>query len=293
MSATLLSADFLARLEQLQLTSRKIFAGRIRGERRSAKKGQSVEFADYRDYAPGDDLRFIDWNIYSRLDRLFVKLFMEEQDLQFSVLLDTSASMQFGDPSKLEYGRRLAAALAYIGLTNLDRVVIAGIGNTVRDMMPPSRGRNAVWRMFSFLENLTADGTTSLVDACRAFAIRQKRRGIVLLISDFMDPAGYEDALRVFLNRRDDLYVLHVLAREELDPDLAGHLRLVDSETGAYTEVTVSAAVLQRYRQTVRAYCGAVHRFCTQRGIQYLSASTSLDFEQLILTYLRQRGMLR
>src|SRR5271168_4008019 len=151
---TLLEPDFLARLEQLELVSRKIFMGRMKGERRSKKKGQSVEFADYRNYVIGDDLRFLDWNLYARLERLFIRLFMEEEDLHFTVLIDNSLSMDFGNPSKLHYAKQVAAALGFIGLVNLDRVVIEAFNNRLAQSMPAVRGRRSLWRLLDFLNKI-------------------------------------------------------------------------------------------------------------------------------------------
>lgn len=293
MADILFDPGFLARLEQLQLASRRIFAGRMRGERRSSRKGQSVEFADYRDYAAGDDLRFIDWNIYARLDRLFIKLFLEEQDVQFNLLLDTSASMNFGEPSKLDYGKKVVAALAYIGLAGQDRVVVAGIGASLRDCMAEARGKAAIWRAFRLLEALTAEGDTNLGDACRAFALRHRRRGVTVVVSDFFDPHGYEETFRPFLNRRDDVYAIHVLAAEDAHPVFNGHLKLIDAETGGSVEITATPRVLELYQQTVTAYCGALKTYCTSHGIQYLCTTTRVDFERIILQYLRQCGLIR
>src|ERR671935_168197 len=143
----LLDPEFLARLEQLELVSRKIFTGRMKGERRSRRKGQSVEFADYRNYVVGDDLRFLDWNLYARLDRLFLRLFMEEEDLHFYILIDNSLSMDFGTPTKLHFAKQVAAALGYIGLVNLDRVVVEAFNDRLVQSMPAARGRRSVWRL--------------------------------------------------------------------------------------------------------------------------------------------------
>src|SRR5271168_1207574 len=150
-SVPLLDPKFLAQLEQLELVSRKIFLGRMKGERRSKRKGQSVEFADYRNYVIGDDLRFLDWNLYARLDRLFLRLFMEEEDLHFYILLDNSKSMDFGAPTKLHYAKQVAAALGFIGLVNLDRVVVQAFSDRLVQTSPVLRGRRSLWRLLDFL----------------------------------------------------------------------------------------------------------------------------------------------
>ena len=192
----LLSPSFLNRLEQLELVSRKVFLGQMRGERRSPRQGISVEFSDYRNYVPGDDLRFIDWNIYGRLDRLFLKLFLEEEDLHVYLLLDTSQSMAFGAPEKLHYAKQIAAALGYIGLTRSDRVIIESVAGDSSLKMPPLRGKQQGLQMLEFLELLQTGGGTSLAQSLRDFSVRNSGRGIVVLISDLMDKDGYESGLR-------------------------------------------------------------------------------------------------
>src|SRR5579871_4949722 len=180
----LLEPQFLARLEQLELVSRKIFLGRLKGERRSKRKGQSVEFADYRNYVVGDDLRFLDWNLYARLDRLFLRLFMEEEDLHVYLLVDNSLSMDFGTPSKLHYAKQLAAALGFIGLVNLDRVVVEAFNDRLTQSMPPLRGRRSLWRLLDFLRKIEPAGPSNLRQALKTFTLKCSGKGIVVLLSD-------------------------------------------------------------------------------------------------------------
>src|SRR5438552_2345138 len=175
----LLDPQFLARLEQLELVSRKIFLGRMKGERRSKRKGQSVEFADYRNYVIGDDLRFLDWNLFARLDRLFIRLFMEEEDLHFYVLIDNSMSMDFGTPSKLHYAKQVAAALGFIGLVNMDRVVVEAFNNRLTQSMPALRGRRSLWRMMDFLHKIEPAGPSDMKQALRTFSLKSSGKGIV------------------------------------------------------------------------------------------------------------------
>ena len=153
-TSTLLSPELLARLEKMELVSRKVFRGRMKGERRSPRKGQSVEFADFRNYVPGDDLRFVDWNTYARLEKLFLKMFLEEEDLHFYALIDASSSMDFGNPTKLKFALQLAAALGFIGLVRGDRVKIETIGQSARNLAPAFRGRRSLWRMLDHLEQV-------------------------------------------------------------------------------------------------------------------------------------------
>src|SRR5439155_215947 len=204
-SPPLLDPDFLRKLEQLELVSRKIFVGRMKGERKSKRRGSSVEFAEHRNYTVGDDLRHIDWNVYGRLDRLFLKLFLEEEELHVYTLLDTSLSMDFGEPTKLHYGKQVAAALAFIGLVNHDRVVLDTFSTQLDEGMPSVRGRSQMWRVVQYLEGLRASGSSNLTAAAKAFAIKHAGKGVVVVISDFLDKRGYQDALRYLLARNMDI----------------------------------------------------------------------------------------
>jgi uncharacterized protein (DUF58 family) len=289
----LLDPKFLTRLEQLELVSRKIFLGRMKGERRSKRKGQSVEFADYRNYVVGDDLRFLDWNLFARLDRLFIRLFMEEEDLHFTVLLDNSLSMDFGTPTKLRYAKQVAAALGFIGLVNMDRVVVEAFNDRLTQRMPAARGRRSLWRLLDFLQKIEPAGTSNLQAALRSFSIQCSGKGIVVLLSDFMDKGGYEEALRYLVARHLDIYVIQILSQEEIEPEVTGDLRLVDVEDEDVAEITVSAPLLKRYKQNLAAYRAALHQFCTRRGVTCLFTSNQVPFDRLVLTYLRQRGLVR
>src|SRR5262249_42299930 len=186
-SPPMLDPQFLARLEQLELVSRKIFLGRMKGERRSKRKGQSAEFADYRNYAVGDDLRFLDWNLYARLDRLFLRLFLEEEDLHVSLLVDNSLSMDFGTPTKLHYAKQVAAALGFVGLVNLDRVVVEAFNDRLTQTSPPLRGRRSLWRLLDFLGQIEPAGPSDLAQALKAFSLKCSGKGVVIVLSDFVD----------------------------------------------------------------------------------------------------------
>ena len=289
----LLDPEFLHKLEQLELVSRKIFVGRMKGERTSKRRGSSVEFADHRNYAVGDDLRHIDWNVYGRLDKLFLKLFLEEEDLHFYTLLDTSLSMDFGDPTKLHYGKQVAAALAFVGLVNHDRVVLDTFSTTLEPGMPSVRGRSQMWRVVQFLEPLHAAGAGNLTAAAKAFAVKHAGKGIVVVISDFLDKRGYVDGLRYLLARNMDIYVVHVLCREEVEPELVGDLRLVDAEDEDVAEISVSAPLLKRYKDNLNAFIGGLKSWCTRRGITYIFTTNQDPFDKLILNYLRERGLVK
>ena len=288
----LLTPELLAQLERMELVSRKIFRGRMKGERRSRRKGQSVEFADFRSYVPGDDLRFIDWNLYARLDRLFLKLFLEEEDLHFYALIDTSASMLFGEPTKLRCAKQLAAALGFIGLCRADRVKIEGLGTSHRAPGPVLRGRHSLWRMLQHLDALESVNV-SLADGVKNFCLRNSGKGILVLITDLMDKEGYEHAIRYLVAQQLDVYVIQVLSTEETQPDVAGDLKLVDCEDGDTTEITVSRPLLARYEQTLAAFVQGAKEFCGRRGINYMLARTDTPVDEMIGNYLRQRGLVR
>lgn len=293
MPEPLLSPDLLAKLETLDFVSRKIFQGHVRGERRSTRKGRSVEFADYRSYVQGDDLRFVDWNIAARLDRLFVKLFLEEEDLHFYALVDSSPSMDFGDPTKLHTARRIVAALGFIGLIRSHRVCVETLGQSLKAPSPVWRGRHNAWRMFEHLASTPATERTSLAEGVRNFGLRHPGRGILVLATDLMDKAGYEDALRYLAARRFDTYVVHILSREELQPDVAGELRLVDSEDEQAVEVTVGEPLVKAYDRTLKAFLREAEEFCTRRGLHYVFVDNQAPVERIVADTLRRRGLVR
>ena len=292
-TSTLLSSELLARLEKMELVSRKIFRGRMKGERRSRRKGQSVEFADFRNYVAGDDLRFIDWNTYARLDRLFLKLFLEEEDLHFYSLIDASPSMDFGDPTKLRYAQQLAAALGFVGLIRGDRVKIETLGQSPSAGSPVFRGRSSMWRMFQHVEGFSPDERTGLAEGIKNFCLRNSGKGIVILLSDLMDKTGYEAALRYLLAQQMDIYVIQILSAEELDPQVTGDLRLVDCEDGDEAEVTITGQMLKRYRQTLNTFVESAREFCKRRGMVYLLANNGIPLEDTITDYLVRRGLVR
>ena len=289
----LLDQEFLARIGRLDLVSRKLLQGRIKGEKRSKKRGRSVEFADHRPYAAGDDLRFLDWNVFARLDQLMIRLFMEEEDQHVYLLLDASASMDYGRPNKFRYAQQVVAALGYVGLVNMNRVGVGAFSSALDRTLRPERGRRSLKKLLRFLEETPCAGQTDLGAACKRFALEHPRRGIVILVSDFMDRRGYADAVRYFVARRMDVFCLQVLSPQELDPPLAGDLTLLDVEEQDRTEITVSGPLLQAYKRQLQAFLGGLREFCVARGARYLSASTALPFDHLILDHLRQQGLLR
>ena len=291
----MLDPHVMAMLDQLDIVSRKIFSGKIQGERRSRRRGQSVEFADFRPYVHGDDLRFVDWNIYGRLDRLFLKLFLEDEDLSLVIAVDRSGSMSYGDPSKFDYARRLAMALGYIGLVNHNRVTLCAFGGA--DGVTRStamRGRRRTSEMGRWLLGLEAAGDAGFDDAMRTIALSRHGRGVLVVISDFLVPGGTERGLRYVSGRGFDVHAIQLLASEELEPashGVTGDLRLVDIESGAETEVTATAAVVRAYRESLDAHVAALREFCVRRGITHTLVPTTMKLDTLLIDYLRRRGL--
>ncbi len=290
-TARLFDERFLRQIDQLVLISKRNRAGQMQGERRSPKRGQSVEFADYRQYSRGDDFRMIDWNVYARLDSLFLKLFVEEEDLTVHLLVDTSRSMDWGTPNKLHAAKQLAGALGYVALAGLDRVTASTFGGS-EERFPPRRGKQQAHNFFDFLLRLQGGDSASLGEMLRRYAQGARNVGPLLLISDLFDPT-WQEGLRALLARRFDITVLHILAPEELSPTLLGDLRLKEIERGAELELTVDAAMLQRYQQNLNAWQAELRQWCGARGIAYASIDSSVPVEEVTLNLLRRQGVLR
>jgi uncharacterized protein (DUF58 family) len=283
------TSEFLAQLERLSLLSRRIFRGRVKGERRSLRRGHSVEFCDYRAYGVGDDLRYVDWNIYGRLDRLHVKLFVDEEDLCLHLIVDASASMNFGSPAKLACAVRLAAALGFVGLVNLERVGVGVLRERVAEGWPPTRGRNQVTGLLDFLAAVEPAGGTSLNDGLGSYASRARQTGLAVVISDLLDPAGYESGVRALLERRFDVHLIHVLSPEEMNPELAGDLRLVDSETGEMRELSMDGDAVRTYRERLHQFLDRAEGFCRTKEIGYHRLVSDANVEEFVLGQLRDR----
>lgn len=281
--------EFLAQLERLTLASRRIFRGRVKGERRSPRKGQSVEFFDYRAYGVGDDLRYVDWNAYARLDRLHVKLFVDEEDLCLNLLVDASASMDFGRPTKLDYAVRLAAALGFVGLVGLERVGVGILRDRAAEGWSPARGRNQFPALLDFLTGVKPAGPTRLNDAIQTYAMRSRESGLAVIVSDLLDPAGYETGLRALMERRFDIHVVHLLDPEEMAPEFAGDFRLADAETGEVRELSVDREALRDYRERLHAFLERAENFCRAHEIGYHRVVTDTPVEEFVLAQLKGR----
>jgi uncharacterized protein (DUF58 family) len=283
----LVAPDFMSQLERLALLSRRSFRGKVKGERRSPRKGSSVEFSDYRPYGVGDDLRYVDWNVYGRLDRLYLKLFVDEEDLCLQLLVDASASMGFGSPPKLAYGMRVAAALGFVGLVNLERVGVAVLRDRVADGLSPTRGRNQVLPLLDFLGRLKPVGRTSLNVALASYAMRAREIGLAVVMSDLMDPDGYERGLKALLERRFDVHVIHLLGPDEMQPAFGGDLRLIDAETGEERDLTLDGEAVRNYRQRLRDFLERAEGFCRANEVAYHRVVTDTPVEEFMLRQLK------
>jgi uncharacterized protein (DUF58 family) len=285
--------DFQRKLDYLAIVSKRVFSGRTRAERRTKKSGSGIEFVDHRDYVPGDDLRYLDWNLYQRFGRLSIRLYEEEEDLSVYLIVDTSTSMTFGDGQKLRHAKRLAAALAYVALSNLDRVAISAAAEHLVTSMQPTRGKQRIFKVFDFLRGLKSDGVTDLEDAIKSFTARNRRRGIAVLISDLYDPAGFERGINVLRFNKFEPLVIHVTDMREAKPTLLGDVRLYDCETGDEREVTVTPKLLEKFKTAYGEYIEQVQEFCTKKQVPYFQADISVPFDELVLRVFRRGGFLR
>jgi uncharacterized protein (DUF58 family) len=304
MPDALLTPALLRQLEQFQLLAARRAKSSAKGERRSRARGQSVEFADYRTYVHGDDFRYLDWNLYGRLEKLFLKLYEEERELPVRIFLDASESMTFGEPRKFDFARQIAAAVGYVALSGFDRVSVipfpdrATDGNAdpagriqelaARGALRSVRGKKSAIQYFQNLGSLTAGGTANLNEALRRGALEARQAGVAIVLSDVLDPAGYESGLTALVGRGFQVDLVQILAPEELAPVTFGDLRLVDSETGAMQEVTFGRYRLKSYQHMVQNYLQRLREYCQGRGINFFTASSNTSLEELLLKQLRQ-----
>ena len=291
----LLPPETLARLERLTLMSRRALAGQIQGERRSPKRGQSIEFADFRAYTRGDDFRRIDWNAYARLERLFLKLFVEEEDLTVHLLVDTSRSMDWGEPNKLRYARQAAAALGYIALHGLDRVTVTAFApqqDAPAPALPALRGKANAPTLFAFLQHLPVSERTDLGPRLQRYALQAIHPGPLLLFSDLLDPT-WQQGIHALSARGFEVTVLHLLAPQEYEPALRGDLNLRDIESGQHLELSLDAVTIRRYRQTLETWQREIAAFCQTRRALYLPVRSDLPLESLLFAHLTIHGLVK
>ncbi len=276
----------MRKLERLKVLARKGIKGPAKGDHDSWRSGASLEFLDYRKYQVGDDFRYIDWNVYGRLDKLFIKLFHAEEDLTIHVLVDMSLSMGSGTPPKDLHAKKIAAALCYIGLANLDRVGVTSFASSLGDPMPPERGRQAYPSVLRYLLSLRPEGKTDLNACLSEYASACKRAGIAIILSDLLDPKGVEQGLEAMSYRKFDTTLIQILDREELFPSLKGYLALREIETGETKKITLDGDLLQRYHGKVRGFLENIKDLCRTKGVDYYLSDTSVPFEDFLLDYL-------
>ncbi len=285
---------FLEKIEYLALVSRRAFRGQLFAQRRGRRLGTGVEFADHRDYTPGDDLRYIDWNVYARHGELLLKRFQEEEDLHVYFLLDCSQSMDVGVLRKFDHARRVLAALAYIALDDLDCVGVTAFANNVHNDFSLIRGKQRIHALLRFLEKLETrhDVVTDLERSVRTFVNRRQRRGMVVVISDLYDPAGFQRGIDLLRHERYEPYLVHLYDPQEANPALRGEVELVDIETNRVETVTITRRARRDYRRRYQEFLDSITRYCRKHGIGHISASTDLTYEDLILDMMRASGVL-
>lgn len=290
----LFDSDFLKKLEYLSLVSRRVFRGSLLAQRRTMQLGGGIEFADHREYTPGDDFRYLDWNLYARHDQLMLKRFQEEEDLHVYFLLDCSRSMGFGTPPKFDFARRVTAALAYIALADLDRVAVAAFAGDILADFPLTRGKARILSLLKFLEDLKPQGTlTDLTRVATGFVHRTQRRGLAIVVSDLYDPAGFQRGLDLLRHRRYEPHVVQIYDRREAEPALLGDMELYDIENETAQKVTVTERSLRRYRKIFADFQESVQRYCRNYGLGCTRTSTEIPFDELILKMMRTAGAVR
>jgi uncharacterized protein (DUF58 family) len=294
MHPPLLSHDFLRRLDRLRLASNEPARGHLKGLHRANRTGSGLEFADYRPYNAGDDLKNVDWRTYLRIERLFVKLFVEEADLPIYIFLDTSASMGVGNPGKFEFGRKIAAALAHVGFVNMDRVSLIAMAGSIVQVRSGLRGKNQSWAAFEFLQRLECGGNTCIEAAFKRYFAVPRAKGLIVVISDFLDPAGFEPGLRVLRNLRQDVLALQLVSPGDFEPaGTGGDVLLVDAEDNGEIRHRIIPSLLRAHRQAFEAHCAAISAYCARNGWGHARAMTDTSVEALVLHALRKEGLLR
>jgi len=277
----LFDGEFLKKLQNLVLTSRIVVSGGAEGNRKSRSKGSSVEFSDYREYAPGDDFRRIDWNAYGRFDKLFLKLFTEEREAVVNIFLDTSKSMDWGEPNKSIASRRLAAALGFISLSNYDRLTIASISNRPENIRMSLKGKNSFKDVLRFLENVSYESPTDIFAALKGLNINAAR-GISILISDLFTPGIVKEIIDYLQYRKQDVYICHILAPQEIEPEVGASVRLVDAETGEVMDVTAGPQLLKTFKKVFAGFVSGSEETCFRRGVRYVRVDTSIPVEEMV-----------
>ena len=296
----MLTPQFLKHLEPFQIRSSRSFRGKFRGERRSLNRGVGMEFADYRVYEPGDDLRHVDWNIYARLGKLFIKLFHADEGLPLALIIDTSRSMAFGAPTKLIRAKQIAAALSYIALGHADSVVVYTCATRLSAALPPVSSTSHFSRLTKVLTPLAADGQTRLTACLRQLPTYQRHPCAVVILSDFLDPSGYEQGLKLLAGRGFSVTAIHLMSEAEIDPQTdtsndstTSDWLVTDAETGETRAVTINPEMLSQYQKQQHAFRETLQSFCTDRGIGYAQLKSEDPVEPFILQELHKIGLIQ
>ena len=292
-SETFLDDEFLRKLEKLKIISRKSARSPQRGEHRSWQSGEGLEFLDYRKYHPGDDLRYVDWSVYGRLDKLFIKLFHAEKGQTAHILLDMSQSMGGGYPPKDVTAKKIAAALSYICLANLDKTGLMAFNDKIIDIKTPARGRNRFPEVLKFLLALGTSSKTNINGCLAEYATICKNPGIAIIISDFFDAEGYEDGLKALAYRNFDINLIHVLDREEINWSKTGNLALLEIETGESKLTYIDKQALVLYRKKMDNFISGIKRYSAHYDMNYFLCNTAIPFEDTLTDYLSTGALFR
>ncbi|MCJ7830310.1 MAG: DUF58 domain-containing protein [Desulfobacterales bacterium] len=284
---------FLRKLEKLRMLARRGLRGPEAGTHKSWPRGEGLEFLDYREYQPGDDLRYVDWSVYGRLDKLLVKLLHAEKNQTLHLLLDMSASMAAGSPPKALCARKIAAAVGYIGLANLDKIGLAAFATKIDSMLPPVRGKKNYPALLQFLLGLTPADPTDISASLSQYALGCKQPGVAVILSDLFDPKGFRDGLRALRQRNFDVHLIQILDRRELFWDQTGHLLLEEIETGQRKRVLIDRPLLERYRRRVAAFVNDIAEDCRTYGIGYALWDTRIAVEDFLVDYLTRGAVFR
>lgn len=288
-----LDLEFLEKLEKLRLAVKRLRVVSNVGERKSPKMGRGTEFSDYRSYQIGDELRYIDWNIYARFERFLIKLFEEDEDMEVHILLDASSSMDFGNPSKLFYGKKLALAFAYLSLSSWEKTTFSYFQNQIKKIIPLERKRENIYKLLQGLNQIRGEGTTNINETLKNYVSSLKRKGLIMLISDFLSPSGFKDGILYAKYKKFPVYLIHVISGEEISPPYQGNLSLIDSETKEKIDILLDDYMMEKYRKALERFLDDIESFSLVYQIEYMRSVTTIPVEDLLLKYLRIGGWIR
>ncbi len=287
----ILDTEFLEKIEKLRLAVKKIRIISNVGERKSPKTGKGTEFSDYRTYQIGDELRYLDWNIYARFEKFLVKLFEEEEDLEVHILLDSSLSMAFGIPTKFFYGKKLALAFSYLRVSSWEKVTFTYFQDDIKGIIPIERKKENIFKLLDQLNKLKAEGKTNLNEAIKKYVSSLKKKALLLIISDFLSP--YKDGILYARYKKLPVYLIHVISEEEISPPYEGNLQLIDSETNEIINLYLDKSLIENYKKTLDNFLKDIESFSIKTNVEYMRTSTSIPVEDLLLRYLRMGGWLK